>query len=179
MPADPAQSALPRPIPIPIPLPTAYAQSYDSPTSTSTPTPTHTHTFARPLTIFLPFRAPATFAKHRCTRDRHFIRQPLLKQPLPQPRRLPRPPQCFAQELRHQPKQNVAQSFPRRFRLPSRSSHEQRGQWPDCGYLCKCRSVYSCYGYIPLDMHLPGRPPVLVRRTKDRMSTSNAVHEQG
>lgn len=99
----------------------------------------------RPLTNFLPFRAPATFAKHRRTRDRYLIRQPLLQQPLPQPRRLSRPPQCFSQELRYHTEQDVAQSLPRRFRLSTRSAYKQRGQWPDCGYFCKYRCVYSCY----------------------------------
>ena len=107
-----------------VPRPISYLKSPPpAPKATLTPKPTHTHTLARPLTTFLPNRAPATFAKHRRTRNRYLIRQPLLKQPLSQPRRLSRPPQCLAQELRYHTEQNVAQSLPRRLRIPTRSAN--------------------------------------------------------
>jgi hypothetical protein len=177
MTADPVQSALLRPIPFsipPAPVPSVCAQSYTL-THANTHAYARAHLPARPLTNPLPFRAPATFAKYRCTRDRHLIRQPLLKQPLPQPRRLSRPPQRFSQDLRYHTEQDVAQPLPRRLRISTCSPYKQRGQWPDRGYFCKYRSVYSCHKQMPLRMHLPGCPPVSVRRTKDQMSISNAV----
>lgn len=67
-------------------------------------------------------RTPATLAKHRRSRERYLLREPLLKQSFPKPRRLSWPLQQFAEEFRHRRPQNVPEPLPRRRRLRTRRS---------------------------------------------------------